>query len=149
MSTIGRRHLDERFNQLRKAGPLGRPPAGWIKALRECLGMTTRHLAIRMGVSQARITTLENQEIKGTLKIETLEKVALALDCQLVYVLIPNQPLDAMVENQLQAKAQALFNQTRQTMGLESQTLNDADLEALRNAIVAELRQAPTARLWD
>jgi len=33
MNTIGRRHLDERFNQLRNAGHLGRPPAGWVKAV--------------------------------------------------------------------------------------------------------------------
>ncbi len=44
---LARKSLDRRLAPLR-GEPLIAPPNGWIKAIREALGMTTRQLAARM-----------------------------------------------------------------------------------------------------
>lgn len=67
------------------------PSNGWIRTVRESLGLSTTQTAKRLGVSQPRIIALERGEIKGSLTLQTLKKVARALDCTLVYALVPNQ----------------------------------------------------------
>ncbi len=44
------------------------PTTGWIKSIREALGMTTSDLAKRVKLDQSHITRLENSEIEGDLK---------------------------------------------------------------------------------
>ena len=42
------------------------PPKGWIRAVRNALGMSGRQLAERMGVTKQRTSFIEMQEIDGT-----------------------------------------------------------------------------------
>ena len=55
--------LDRRFADIESlAGKAQRPPRGWIRAIRQALGMTTGQLAQRMGVKQPRVVELEKSE---------------------------------------------------------------------------------------
>ena len=56
--------------------------------------MTTRELAARMHVSQPAVTQLERSEITGRAQLGSLRKAAAALDCDLVYALVPRTPLE-------------------------------------------------------
>ena len=38
------RHLDQRFRTLRPLAATQRPPKGWVRAIRDALGMTTAQL---------------------------------------------------------------------------------------------------------
>ncbi len=89
-----RRHLDKRLNPLRDKDALARPPKGWVKAIREALGMTTAQLADRLGVSQPRAVNIEQAEVSGVISLQSLERAAQALDCELVYALVPRKPLE-------------------------------------------------------
>ena len=80
-----RRQLDKRLNLLRKKALFARPPRGWIKAIRESLGMTTRQFAGRIGVVQSRAVDIEKAEVTGSITLDSLERAARALDCELVY----------------------------------------------------------------
>jgi predicted DNA-binding mobile mystery protein A len=145
---LARKHLDRRLTAL-QAADLVRPPRGWIKAIREALGMTTAQLAERAGVSQSRIPRVEQGEIQDTITLKTLRSVAESLNCTLVYALVPNQPLDDM----LRARARALANQqlarTQHTMKLENQALSVGDLETERERLIDELLSHNAQRLWD
>jgi hypothetical protein len=59
------RHLDKRLSTLRPLTKSARPPKGWLRAVRDALGMTTAQLARRMGVTQPRIIELEQAEVSG------------------------------------------------------------------------------------
>src|ERR1700722_8381925 len=86
-------HLDRRFKAL---GPLvqnPRPPKGWLRAIRDALGMTTAQFARRLGVSQPRIIELEKSEVTGGVTLNTLQRAAEALGCRLVYALVPERAL--------------------------------------------------------
>src|SRR5580700_3536232 len=97
LAAQSRSHLDDRFRELEPVTRYTPPVRGWIQAVREALGMTTAQLAKRLGVKQPTVVAMEQSEAKGTIELSTLRRVAEALDCTLVYALVPNKPLEAMV----------------------------------------------------
>ena len=94
-----RANLDGRFKEFGAVRRYTAPARGWIKAVREALGMTTAQLAKRIGVKQPSVVAIEQSEAKGTIELATLRRVAEALDCTLVYAFVPNKPLEAMVRD--------------------------------------------------
>ena len=129
--------------------PDARPPRGWLRAVRNALGMTTAQLARRLGVSQPRIMELEKSEVSGTVSLNTLQRAAEALGCRVVYALVPDRPLAQAVAERAERLAQAQAAAVRQTMLLEGQAVpGKAADEALRRQFTDALMRRP-ARLWD
>lgn len=111
----------ERDLRLRRAAPTAAPRSGWIRAIRDALGMSTNELAQRVGLSKGRISQIERAERERSLTLHTLERVAAALDCRVEYVLIPRRPLEDMVWEQARAKAAEEIAAVDHTMALEDQ----------------------------
>lgn len=94
-----RQQLDMRLNSLQSSQPLLSPPAaGWIRALRDALGMTAAQLGKRLGVSQQRALAIENGEASGSITLASLVRAANALDCRLIYAVVPRSTLESLVE---------------------------------------------------
>ncbi|MEA3502456.1 MAG: mobile mystery protein A, partial [Actinomycetota bacterium] len=100
-----RRRLDERFRRLKPLATEPRPHKGWIRAIRDALGMSSTELATRLGVSQQSVSQMEHSEVHDTITLDTLRRAASALDCDLVYVLEPRTSLDEAVREQAHKKA--------------------------------------------
>lgn len=79
--------IDDVLLRLGEAKP--RPQVGWVKLVREALGMTRAQLAERTGVSPSTVNTLERSEARGTISIASLEKLANGLGGRLVYAIVP------------------------------------------------------------
>ena len=123
-----RRRLDQRLVGL----DLGqRPPRGWVRAIREALGMTTAELGQRMGLTQSRVSQIERSEELGSIRLDTLERAAQALNCQVRYVFVPNEPLEQMVQRQARLRAQAEVDAVTHTMALEDQVPEPGVLDSL------------------
>ena len=123
-----RRRLDQRLVGL----DLGqRPPRGWVRAIREALGMTTAELGQRMGLTQSRVSQIERSEELGSIRLDTLERAARALNCQVRYVFVPNEPLEEMVQRQARLRAQAEVDAVTHTMALEDQVPEPGVLDSL------------------
>ena len=123
-----RRRLDQRLVGL----DLGqRPPRGWVRAIREALGMTTAELGQRMGLTQSRVSQIERSEELGSIRLDTLERAAQALNCQVRYVFVPNEPLEEMVQRQARLRAQAEVDAVTHTMALEDQVPEPGVLDSL------------------
>ena len=146
---LARKHLDERLTPLRAAGGLARPPHGWVRAIRDALGMTTSQLAKRIGVDQSRITKLERAEIEDAVTLKTLRQAAEGLGCSLVYAFVPNTSLDQMVRTRAEEIAERELNSIDHTMRLENQALTREDLEQERARLVTERLNGNPRRLWD
>src|SRR5690349_16241493 len=99
LAAQARARLDERFKSLGPVAEFKPPVRGWIKAVREALGMTSAQLAERLKVKQPSVVAIEQSEEKGTIELQTLRRVAEALDCTLVYALVPNRPLEESVRD--------------------------------------------------
>ncbi|WP_110168917.1 mobile mystery protein A [Luteitalea pratensis] len=141
-----RARLDERLARLGPAERYRPPARGWIKAVREALGMNTAQMARRMGVSQPSIVGLEQSEEKETIQLATLRRAAEALDCTLVYGLVPNKPLGVTVRE----RARALLLRRRQpvehTMLLEDQRVEDSITDA---EVEDAIRDTSPRVFWD
>jgi len=143
------RHLDQHFESLRPLANVSKPPKGWVRAVRDALGMTTAQLAKRLGISQPSVVELQQSEAGGTITLNTLQRAAAALGCRLVYSLIPNEPLADTVTARAKLIAQRQLGQVQQTMRLENQSVNDKEVnDRLREQLVEKLLRRP-ARLWD
>jgi len=93
---LARRRLDERLALTRKAD-LTPPRAGWLRAIRDALGMPARHVADELGVNTNAVFAMERSEQAGTIRLDTLRRAADALDCDVVYALVPRSSLTGTV----------------------------------------------------
>jgi len=116
-----RRSLDRRFDTLRQLVDEPRPHRGWIRAIRDALGMSSSELGHRLGVSQQTMAEFEGNEQRGTIRLDTLRRAADGLDCDLVYVLVPRQSLEAMVQQRATIKARNHVNGVSHHSRLEDQ----------------------------
>jgi predicted DNA-binding mobile mystery protein A len=143
------RQLSKRFEELRPLTRMARPSRGWIRAIRNALGMTTGQLAKRLKVQQPRIIELEKAEATGNISVKSLERAAEAMGCRFVYALVPIKPLTQTIQDKARQIAQQKLASVDQTMRLEAQNVDDkaSRKEALQQ-IIDELLRRP-ARLWD
>ena len=144
-----RSHLDRRLARLRPVEELARPPRGWIRAVRDALGMSAAQMSHRLGVSQPRVLAMEKAEERGAITLATLERAAQALGCTLVYALVPNIPLEEMVWQRARKLAAERLAHVDHSMRLEDQGVGAETLDAARERLAGELLGQNVRRLWD
>lgn len=108
--------------------------------------MSTAQLAQRMSVRQPSIVGFERSEEKGSIELATLRRAAEALDCTLVYVLVPNKPLGATVRERARAFLRRRRWPIEHTMLLENQRVNDGITDAQVEDV---LRDTNPRLFWD
>ncbi len=141
--------LDKRFSKLRPFVQVARPSRGWIRAIREALGMTTGQFAKRLGVQQPRVIVLERGEADGNITVKTLERAAEALGCRLVYALVPEKPLADTIRQRASLIAERQLASDERTMRIKAQGVTDkAQHTEAHQRLVEKLLRRP-ARLWD
>ncbi|MDQ6968011.1 MAG: mobile mystery protein A [Mariprofundaceae bacterium] len=120
---IIRQQLDKKlqnFVNLKDSPP---PMKGWIRAIRDALGMTGEQLARRIGVQKQRVAALEKAEVEGSVTINSMKKAAEAMDCVFVYALVPSDSLEANVQRHAQKYAKKIYAPIQHSMQLEEQRL--------------------------
>ena len=140
---ILRSSYQNKFDLYRK-DIIARPQQGWLKTIREFLGMTTTQLAKRLEISQPRIIAMEKNE--RNVKISTMERIADTLNCDFSYAFVPRENIDDIIYNQAKKKAQKILDKVNKNMGLENQLAKTDDL--LKD-IIEELLDGNIARIWD
>lgn len=136
-SDTARRRLDERLKPLRDLD-VPRPPRGWVRAIRDALGMSTRDLGARLGLSEGAVRTVERNETDDVVGLGTLRKVADAMECDLIYFLVPRGSLDEIVHDQAETIARSDVAAIAHSMRLEDQAPTDAEVDRLVAEIAAE-----------
>jgi len=140
-----REALDDRLIPMGPPARYAPPRLGWIRAVRDALGMSAAALAARMGVSDASsVRSLEAKEMTGGIRLSSLRRAAEAMDCTLVYAFVPNKSLEATVQRQGRLVLDSQVSRVRQTMVLEAQEseMPDSALDSQLQAIV------DSGRLW-
>jgi predicted DNA-binding mobile mystery protein A len=142
-----RRRLDERLRLLQPEDRFRPPPRGWVRAIRDALGMTGVQFARRLEIKPQSVDALEQSEASGSIQLRTLRRAAEALDCTLVYALVPNDSL----ENSVRARARKIalrdLGRVAHTMKLEAQgTADGATDERIHAYIRDNLKERD---LWD
>ncbi len=141
--------LDATFDRLSCLRTVQRPAKGWLRAVREALGMSGKQFARRLGVSPPRITTLEKEELTGSVTIKTMRQAAEALDCVFVYALVPRTSLSEIVRERAEATAKKRLEHISHSMLLEDQQLSQSEQQKALRAETEELIRTMPKELWD
>ncbi len=147
-SELKLRQLDITLNRWRVAELPPRPPSGWIKAIREALGMTSAHLARQLGVTLPTATRLELSEAEDRITLATLRRAAEALGCELQYALVPKQSLADTLEARATQLARQRMAGISHTMALEAQSTSRENVEAQTRALAESLLKGSRRILW-
>lgn len=138
------RALDKKIFDLKSAKNIVPQSSGWIKTVREAIGMTVSQLAARLGVTQPRITKMESNE--DNLKLSTMKKAAEAMNCEFVYYFKPRTTFQNLVDEQAQKKAAEVLKTVNVNMALENQEI--AEDEAVKD-FASDLINTKIKQIWD
>jgi len=144
-----REQLDASLQCFRPLLEVTSPPKGWIRAIRDALGMTARQLAGRLGVAQQAVARIEKEEQAGSVTIKTMRRIAESLDCVFVYGFVPHKSLEETVCRQAKKVAAKRIAQAAQTMSLENQALSSRENEQAISDLVDEIIRTLPSNLWD
>jgi predicted DNA-binding mobile mystery protein A len=143
------RQLDERLRSLRGLANTPRPRNGWIRAVRQALGMTQPQLAARLGLTRQTLDDLEKAEAAGKITLESLGRVAKALGCHLTYAIVPDAgSLAATCVKRAEEVADRQLKAVSHSMNLEAQGVAEKELAQQRKHLVDELLRGSGRKLW-
>lgn len=149
LKQLQRAQIDNMIEPFRSLPRNAVPRGGWIRAIREGLGMSAAQLAARLGVIRQSVEAYERSEAAGKITLESLNKVAEALDCRLVYALVPAKPLEQMQRDRATQLADALLNPVEHTMKLEDQAVSSEEASRQREHLAKLLLLENPKKLWD
>lgn len=110
-------------NQLVQA--VNRPVGGWLRAVRQALGLSLKTVGGRIKVTPQAIHVLEKSESAGSISLRQLEAVAGAMGCRVVYTLLPIKGTLAELAN---SDADRALRSVQHSMSLEDQAVKGPDL---------------------
>lgn len=125
------------------------PSQGWIRTVREALGMTQKQLGMRLKMSPQGVSELERKEATGRVTLETLRRVADALDCDVRYTLAPTETLESTITRQATLKARRRISGVNASQALENAALTEEQVERTLRDLVAEMLIERPRDLWD
>ena len=101
--------------------------------------MSASELGKRMGVRQQTIHNIEVSEWRRTIQLDTLARAADAMDCDLVYALVPRTSLDENVRSRARRKAVSYLGPIVHHSRLEDQAVSQDETEALLDDLAERL----------
>lgn len=146
---VVREQLDKRLTFLRDFASYGIPQQGWIKTIREGLGLSAKQLGKKTGLDQSRISRLENAEKNGNLKLSSLRKIAEGLNMKFIYGFVPEDTLEQMVRAQAKKIALKRFARLNDTMRLEKQELSHEEQEKALEDMIEKILIDQPKNFWD
>ena len=134
------------FSALRHRPP---PDEGWVRTIRESIGMSLRQLAERTGLSKTSVRNAELTERRGTVRLETLQKLAEGMGCDLVYALVPKESLQHTIQQQAERLARRIVGRVSDSMELEDQGVPDEETRRQIQEMIDELLRDRKRDFWD
>jgi predicted DNA-binding mobile mystery protein A len=123
-----------------------RPQRGWIRAIREATGITLREMAKRLGKVPSLALYLEKSEADYRITLGNLREAAEALECQLVYALVPKDgSIQSLSEKRARRKAAENVRAVEHTMALEDQAVGGVE-DKIKEETERILKRSPNQR---
>jgi predicted DNA-binding mobile mystery protein A len=146
---LAREQLDKTMKSFESLKAMSVPNKGWIRAIRDTLGMTGKQLAKRLNVYQQRVARIEQDETLGKVTLNTMKDVAEAMNCVFVYGVTARDSLEQIVRKQAKLVAKKRMERSNQMMRLEKQELSEEEkVKAMQN-LIDEIVETMPKSLWD
>jgi predicted DNA-binding mobile mystery protein A len=145
---LKQRQLDTGLARWRSAELPARPPSGWIKAVREALGMPAARLAKELGLVPSTVLRLETSEADDTITLGSLRRVAEALGCELQYALVPRQSIAQTMKSQANKVARERIAAVAHTMALEAQATSNETVDTQVQELAESILKGSRRELW-
>lgn len=146
---VGRARLRQLDELLETLSVPARPAHGWVKTLREALGMTQKQLGRRLEMTPQGVSELERQESTGKINLDTLSKAAEQMGCGVQYVLVPKSTLNDVVERQARKRAREKLLGINASQSLEDARLSNEQMQRSVDDLANELKLERARDLWD
>jgi predicted DNA-binding mobile mystery protein A len=125
------------------------PPEGWLRTVRNALGMSGAELAKKMGVTRARVTQAEHAELTGGITLKSMQATAEAMGCRFVYAIIPSsERIEDLITAQARKKAMAIVGTASTHMALENQKLPDDKIAWEVERLTREIAREMPSDFW-
>ena len=144
-----REQLDKKLSKFKPILNTQIPKGGWVKTIRETLGMSTYNLANKTDLDQSRISRIESAEVKQEIKLSTLQKMADGLGVKFVYGFVPEDDLEAIVREQALKIAKKRLNRIDHSMKLELQGVSDEEQEKALSELIDKILIEAPKNFWD
>jgi predicted DNA-binding mobile mystery protein A len=142
--------LNEKLAQLTDLQHVIVPPIGWIKAIRNGIGMSMEQLGKKLSITKQGVMDIEKREKEGAITIKSMQEIAKAMDMKLVYGFIPNEgDLEQMIETRAIEMAKKIVARTSNTMKLEDQANSKERIEKAIKERASEIINNTPKILWD
>ena len=135
---LAMKQIERRLKNLRSIAKDTNVRTGWIGYMRQAMCMTLRTLAKSTGLSPATVQQIEKREKAGRVTIETMQKIAAAMECDFVYAFIPKQELADFLKKKATAKATRIIREADVHMTLEDQRVSE-DIKVRIDRIAEDL----------
>ncbi len=143
------RQLDHTFERLAPLRSVARPRKGWLKVIREALGMTGEQVAERLEVTKSMVSKYERAELDETITLATLRRVASALDAELMYAVLPRKSIEELRRERALTAARRRVQSVHQSMALEDQAVSAEERERQIAELADELLIERPRTIWD
>ena len=142
--------LDQKLQTFSESRNVLVPERRWIKTIRTSLNMTMAQLGTKLNITRQGVKRIEESEANGTITINSLKDVAMALELKLVYALVPkNGTMDDLIQKKADKLAQKIVLRTNQNMKLEDQGIGDDKIAATIKELAIEIKREMRKSLWD
>ncbi len=142
--------MEDSASRFRKIGEVPVPLGGWVRAIRQALGMTNVQLAKRLGHKAPQtVEGIQRSEAGGTVKLDTLRQAAEAMGCRLVYAIVPIKPLDELRTDRAEEVARKILRRTSHSMKLEAQDVGSKEEQRALERQIEKLLAGNPRRLWE
>jgi predicted DNA-binding mobile mystery protein A len=116
------KQLSRSLAALEKARGVARPSRGWLRAIREALGISLAEVGQRTRTTKQGIQAFEKTEANDRITLRNLRRVAEAMDCVLIYAVVPKSgTIQDLAERRARSEATRRVQSVERSMALEGQ----------------------------
>ena len=129
-----------------RINPNAVPRTGWVREIRNALGLSQSQLAARAGVSRATVQQMERAEGRRRITLASLDRLAHAMGCQVAFAIVPKGgSLDDLRRRQANARAEVLLQEKIKD---NKSPPRPRELEQRKERLAAKLLRGSPRKLW-
>lgn len=143
------RQLDRRFKKRSLLSEIDIPRNGWIREIRTALKMTYKQLSKKLSLTPSAIMKFEKNEVRGTINLNSMAKIAEGLNCKFVYAMVPKESLEKIIDLQVEKIAEKMIKQVSHSMLLESQSVHNKGVNEHLINLKKSMKDEFSSKIWN